>query len=55
MKTTSIGLLALAVPAGMLADTRPIAAPELNPASAGSAVAILVGFGLMLRDRFLSR
>jgi hypothetical protein len=29
--------------------------PELDPASASSAIAILMGFGLIARDRFRKR
>lgn len=39
---TGFGAVALAVPAG----------PEIDPASASSAIALLVGVALLARDKF---
>ena len=50
----ALAVLALLLPASALADTgRPV--PELNPASASSAIGVLIGAGFLLRDRFLKR
>lgn len=48
--------LALLLPVVCLADTAPPqAVPELNPASASTAIAVIAGFGMLLRDRFRRR
>ena len=47
-------LFALMAPMLCLADTIEIV-PELNPASASTAIAVIAGFGMLLRDRFRRR
>ncbi len=47
-------LFVLAVPVFCLADTIQVV-PELNPASASTAIAVIAGFGMLLRDRFRRR
>ena len=49
LRALTMTLMALALPATMLADVP--AVPELNPHAAGSALTILAGLGLVLKSR----